>query len=202
MLRRSFCVAPPTSLLTRCSNLQSKSSNNFVMRPTLITSRAPCAAFASSIADVFTATGQQSVAATKSSHATSLQAELNKLVKARLEIDKACEKKPDLYAMLALGYLVVQTATLYYWVHTRFDWCLCEPITYLLGTAVAWIGLGFYLMTGGDFDYDVLRNLMIERARKKAYASAKLDVARIGVLERELALIELELKNASSNGAE
>ena len=158
-------------------------------------------AFATAVADIFTTTGQARVAAAKRATSTKLQSELNALLAVKSEIDERSERTPDTIARLTLAYLTLQTCTLYYWVYYRFDWCLCEPITYLLGTAVGFLGIGFYLITGGDYDWNNIRSLIMERSRRRQYAVEGLDVARIQVLQRELALLEKELQGAAEAAA-
>lgn len=105
-------------------------------------------------------------------------------------LDAAARAFPDRLALAGLLFLVAQTGLLYYWVYVRFDWNLVEPITYLLGYSVTWLGIAFYLLAGREFTYDNCRQIAEERQRAKLYAAAGFDVERY--LQLRLSVAELE----------
>ena len=121
------------------------------------------------------------------------------LLSKQQDLDAKAAQKPDLAARLTLIYLTAQCGILNYWVYSRFDWCLCEPITYLLGTAVTWIALGYYIFTGSDFDWDALRSRAMRKEQQQMYSQhLNLDVEKIEELKKEIGLLEEERRRVSN----
>jgi hypothetical protein len=152
--------------------------------------------FEAQVAAIFTANGQHAILNKK-------RQQLEEAVAQKFVCDEALEKlvnkKPDFYAKLTLSYLILQTGILNYWVYNRFDWCLCEPITYLLGTAVTFIALGYYVFTGSEYDWDVLRKSAHSQQRKAIYAKHNLDVEKIDALVKEIELLEEEIEHSTAS---
>ena len=152
--------------------------------------------FQSNVAAIFTVQGQQSIKARKQERLQELEKKLSFKEK---ELDEEASKKPDMVARFTLLYLTAQSVVLYYWVYSRFDWCLCEPITYLLGTAVTWMALGYYIFTGTDYDWDNLRSRWMRKEQEQIYyAKFNVNVDEVEELKKEIALLEEEIEGASS----
>lgn len=152
--------------------------------------------FESQVAAIFTASGQHSILSKKRQQLEDIQKEL---FEKQTQLDAIASKKPDFLAKLTLGYLIIQSTLLNYWVYNRFDWCLVEPITYLLGTAVTFIAIGYYLFTGAEYDYDVLRKSVYQEQRKQIYAKHNFNVERMEELVKEIEILEEEIEHSVPN---
>ncbi len=134
-----------------------------------------------------------SVVEAKRRNLSTHRAEHARLVAKRDELLALADRRPDVYARVTLAYLTAQTLVLWYWVYWRFDWTLCEPITYLLGTAVVWIQLLVYMVTGGEYEWDALRKRIAGQHSERLFKQHKFDPRRITRLEAEIALLQEEL---------
>lgn len=105
-------------------------------------------------------------------------------VKRQLEIQ--AQHRPDVLAAASFGYFSAQTGLLFYWVYYRFDWNLVEPITYLLGYSVVWLGLACYFATGKEFSFDNVRSLIAERRVRHLFRQSRFDLVEYRQLECEV----------------
>eukprot|EP01064_Diplonema_japonicum_P021743 TRINITY_DN3130_c2_g1_i1.p1 TRINITY_DN3130_c2_g1~~TRINITY_DN3130_c2_g1_i1.p1 ORF type:complete len:286 (+),score=56.80 TRINITY_DN3130_c2_g1_i1:57-860(+) len=74
-----------------------------------------------------------------------------------------------------------------------FDWNLVEPITYFLGYSVVWFGVVFYYLTGQEYTYDNVRDMMEMRKKMKLYAAEGLDIEKYTELKTRVAQHEAEI---------
>jgi hypothetical protein len=126
-----------------------------------------------------------------------LQVELAKQSALMRSIDSQALRFPDIVAAASFVYFVSQTSVLFYWVYFRFDWNLVEPITYLLGYSVTWLGLASYFTFGKEFTFDNMRSIAAEWKRKRLLKKHNVDVAayqrlevQVGDLERRIAQLK------------
>ena len=189
MLRRSVNIKPGT-FVGLCNNNSSRLFSSLRHKSSTSSS------FEGNIASIFTAQGQQAINKKKQDRLEQYQKDL---LSKQQDLDAKAAQKPDLAARLTLIYLTAQCGILNYWVYSRFDWCLCEPITYLLGTAVTWLALGYYIFTGSDFDWDTLRSRAMRNEQQQMYSQhLNLDLEKIEELKKEIGLLEEEIEGATS----
>eukprot|EP01063_Lacrimia_lanifica_P038618 TRINITY_DN8255_c0_g1_i1.p1 TRINITY_DN8255_c0_g1~~TRINITY_DN8255_c0_g1_i1.p1 ORF type:complete len:263 (+),score=121.94 TRINITY_DN8255_c0_g1_i1:63-851(+) len=128
------------------------------------------------------------------------------------ECDELAARYPNLFAGGGLLGMVGLWALLFWMVFGNavfggdvftFDWNLVEPITYFLGYSVVWISVFYYYLTGAEYTYDSVRDILTEKKRAKLYASRGFDVAAYTQLQAEVAsgakkLAELNAIKASA----
>lgn len=200
MLRRSFSVPSHATVVGCGAAFSSLSPSCASCLFSAARYKAATPSVEQQLAAIFSEEGQRAVAAKKAEKYALLSLELRKLNMQKAELDARSERRPNAYAAITLAYLTLQSAVLFHWVYQRFDWTLCEPITYLLGTAVGWLAVGFYLVTGGEFEWEVVRKMVMDKQKKKLYAAEKFDVGLVERMQRELELLQMEIAEEAMSG--
>eukprot|EP01059_Diplonema_ambulator_P031842 TRINITY_DN598_c0_g11_i1.p1 TRINITY_DN598_c0_g11~~TRINITY_DN598_c0_g11_i1.p1 ORF type:complete len:280 (+),score=21.52 TRINITY_DN598_c0_g11_i1:57-896(+) len=126
----------------------------------------------------------------------------------KLKCDEIAARYPNRFGNIGMAGMTSLWCLLFWMVFGEsvfgceffaFDWNLVEPITYFLGYSVVWFGVVFYYLTGQEYTYDNVRDMMEAKKRAKLYAAESIDVEEYlklkhGITEHELKIAEIEAR--------
>jgi hypothetical protein len=114
-----------------------------------------------------------------------LTKELAKMETIKLQVDKAANSS-NWFGNIGLVFLTVQWCILFRMVFFTFDWNLMEPVTYFVGYTTMMIGILWYCFTKTDYDYNNVREFLIERKRNRLHTKNQFDMAKYESLQVEI----------------
>ncbi|KDO25904.1 hypothetical protein SPRG_08845 [Saprolegnia parasitica CBS 223.65] len=122
-----------------------------------------------------------------------LMPEHDALLHLKKELDHMAHKRVRVYCYLSsLG--LVGSFGLYAWLSfIHFSWDIMEPVTYFTGFGVSIVGYTWWTFTQKEYDYENIYDYLFQGRRKKLYARAAFDEAKLEALQARVAAIQKDI---------